>query len=108
MLGRLGYNADVVSNGLEVIEALNRQLYDVVLMDMQMPEMDGVEATGIIRRELTEERQPRIIAMTANAMTEDRDHCLAAGMDDFISKPVKLDMLAEALERCDQHAATGE
>jgi CheY-like chemotaxis protein len=97
MLTRLGYGADVVANGLETIEALRRQRYDVVLMDMQMPEMGGLEATAVIRRELPADHQPYIIAMTANVLEEDRDSCLAAGMDAFISKPVHIEMLTAAL-----------
>ncbi len=102
LLERLGYRADVAGNGLEVLEALRRQQYDVVLMDVQMPEMDGLEATRLIRRaaESEETRRPRIIAMTANAMKEDRDECLATGMDDYISKPVRVEDLVEALSRC--------
>jgi CheY-like chemotaxis protein len=87
LLGRMGYRADIASNGREAIEALHRRAYDVVLMDVQMPEMDGLEATRRIRREFSQDG-PRIIAMTANAMRDDRDKCLAAGMDDYVSKPV--------------------
>ena len=98
-LERLGYRADLAGNGLEVLEALHRQSYDVVLMDVQMPELDGLEATRRIRRELQPARQPKIIAMTANAMRGDREVCLAAGMDDYLSKPVRVDDLVVALER---------
>ncbi|MFB3132901.1 MAG: PAS domain S-box protein, partial [Rhodothermales bacterium] len=97
MLQRLGYRADVASNGCEVVEAVQRQHYDVVLMDMQMPEMDGLEATRRVRDDFPAERQPYIIALTANAMEGDRDRCLEAGMDDYLSKPVKLDALGKAL-----------
>gem|GEM_PF-1263286 len=97
MLERMGYRADVVANGLEVLEALQRQPYDLVLMDMQMPEMDGLEATRQIVKEWKKAR-PRIIAMTANAMQEDREACLAAGMDDYISKPVQVADLQNAIE----------
>ena len=97
MLQRLGYRADVASNGCEVVEAVQRQPYDVVLMDMQMPEMDGLEATRRVRDDFPAERQPYIIALTANAMEGDRDRCLEAGMDDYLSKPVKLDALSKAL-----------
>lgn len=100
MLERLGFRADVAANGQEAVDALHRQDYDVVLMDMQMPEMDGLEATRHIRAHIATHRQPRIVAMTANAMQEDRDRCMEVGMDDYISKPVKLDVLAEALGRC--------
>jgi len=99
LLARMGYHADVAANGLEVMDALRRQLYDVVLMDVQMPEMDGLEATRSLRRELPEMRQPRVIAMTANAMQGDREMCLAAGMDDYVSKPIRLEELVEALSK---------
>lgn len=94
-LKKLGYRADVAANGLEVIEAMKRQFYDVILMDMQMPEMDGLEATRWLRENLT--TQPYIIAMTANAMEGDRQICLDAGMNDYLSKPVRLDSLKQAL-----------
>ncbi len=100
MLEKMGYRADLAANGLEVIQALERQPYDVILMDVQMPEMDGLEASRQIRSRLPQEIRPRIIAMTANAMDEDRDMCLAAGMDDFVSKPVAPRFLAGALARC--------
>jgi CheY-like chemotaxis protein/HPt (histidine-containing phosphotransfer) domain-containing protein len=99
LLARMGYGADVVANGLEAVEAVNRQWYDVVLMDVQMPEMDGLEATRHIRRELPDARQPRVIAMTANAMQGDREMCLAAGMDDYVSKPIRIEELVNALSR---------
>jgi CheY-like chemotaxis protein/HPt (histidine-containing phosphotransfer) domain-containing protein len=100
VLERLGYRADVAANGLEVLQSLRRQPYDLILMDVQMPEMDGLEATRAIGREFHGERRPRIVAMTANAMKEDRDECLAAGMDDFMTKPIQLDELVAALNRC--------
>lgn len=100
MLERLGYQADVASNGLESLNALRRNSYDVVCMDIQMPEMDGIEATHHIRTEFPLESQPRIIAMTANAMSGDRELCLQAGMDDYISKPVRVEELVNALNRC--------
>lgn len=100
MLERLGYHAGVASSGNEVLEALRRQEYDVVLMDVQMPEMDGLEATRRIRQEFPYKAQPRIIAMTANAMKEDRLACLAAGMDDYLSKPVELKDLVSSLSKC--------
>jgi signal transduction histidine kinase/CheY-like chemotaxis protein/HPt (histidine-containing phosphotransfer) domain-containing protein len=99
ILERIGYRADVAGNGLEALDALKRQPYDVVLMDVQMPEMDGLEATRSIRRELPQELQPHIIAMTANAMQGDREMCLAAGMDDYVSKPIRVDALVEALSK---------
>ena len=84
LLSQLGYRADVVGNGVEAIAALHNRSYDVVLMDVQMPVMDGLEATRRIR-EQWRERGPRIIAMTANAMRDDREKCLAAGMNDYIA-----------------------
>lgn len=97
MLRRIGYRADVVLNGREAIDALRNQPYDVVLMDVQMPEMDGVEATQIIRSEFPAERQPRIVALTANAMARQRRAYLEAGMDAYISKPFKIEELVSAL-----------
>jgi signal transduction histidine kinase/CheY-like chemotaxis protein/HPt (histidine-containing phosphotransfer) domain-containing protein len=100
MLERLGYLADVAGNGIEVLEALRRQPYDVILMDIQMPGMDGMEATRRIRAELPRERQPRIVAMTANVLSEQREACVAAGMEDFVQKPVGFEELRAALARC--------
>ena len=99
-LERLGYRADAVSNGLEVLSSLHRQLYDVVLMDVQMPEMDGLEATVCVRSEFPPSRQPYIIAMTANAMQRDSERCLQAGMNAYLSKPFKVDELVAALQNC--------
>lgn len=95
----LGYRADIASNGLEVLEALRNRQYDVVLMDVQMPEMDGLEATRRIKQEWGEERRPRIIAMTAGAMQGDREKCLEAGMDDYLSKPVHVARLHSVLKQ---------
>jgi CheY-like chemotaxis protein/anti-sigma regulatory factor (Ser/Thr protein kinase) len=100
LLRRLGYDADVVENGREVLDALERERYDVVLMDVQMPELDGLEATRQIRERRGSSDAPRIIAMTANAMEGDRDECLAAGMDDYLSKPIRPEELSRALARC--------
>ncbi len=130
MLQKMGYRADVAGNGLEVLQALHRQPYDLVLMDVQMPEMDGLEATRHIRYagtakpgktktinksylELHEQsdqsnpafQQPWIIAMTANAMRGDRKACLEAGMDDYVSKPIRFEELVEAIRRCPLSAA---
>jgi CheY-like chemotaxis protein len=99
MLEQLGYRADAVANGVEVLDALERQPYDIVFMDLQMPERNGLGATRDIRRLLEPERQPYIVALTANAMYEDRQACLDAGMDDYISKPVHLETLRTSLER---------
>ncbi len=99
MLERLGYVADVAADGFEVLDALRRQRYDLILMDVQMPGMDGLEATRRIRTEAPRERQPRILAITANAMREHREACFAAGMDGFLSKPILLPDLRAALLR---------
>ena len=93
----MGYQADVAGNGIEALEAVERQPYDVVFMDVQMPEMDGLEATRRIRAALPD--SPRIVAMTANAMDGDREACLEAGMDDYVSKPIRIEELVAALEK---------
>jgi CheY-like chemotaxis protein len=100
ILERLGYRADIAINGVEVLNALNCQAYDVVLMDVQMPEMDGVEATRCIREQFSAAEQPRIVALTANALEGDRERFLQAGMDDYVSKPVQIDELVRALTEC--------
>ncbi|HLE27353.1 MAG TPA: GAF domain-containing protein, partial [Anaerolineales bacterium] len=100
ILGQMGYRADVAANGMEAVEAVERQRYDVVLMDVQMPEMDGLEASRQICTRWPQEARPRIVAMTANAMQGDREMCLAAGMDDYIAKPIRVEELVEALSRC--------
>lgn len=99
ILGRMGYRADIAGNGLEAIQAVERQHYDVILMDVQMPEMDGLEATRQICARWPHGVRPRIIAMTANATQEDRQMCFDAGMDDYISKPIRVEDLAAALSR---------
>jgi signal transduction histidine kinase/CheY-like chemotaxis protein len=98
LLQQMGYRADVASNGVEAIESVERQRYDVVLMDVQMPEMDGLEATRRIVARWPNGGRPRIVAMTANAMQGDREECLAAGMDDYVTKPIRVDRLVEALQ----------
>jgi signal transduction histidine kinase/DNA-binding response OmpR family regulator len=98
-LQQMGYRADLAGNGIEVIQCIDRQVYDVVLMDVQMPEMDGLEAARRITGRLPAAGRPRIVAMTANAMQGDREMCLAAGMDDYLTKPIRMDQLAEALMR---------
>jgi PAS domain S-box-containing protein len=100
LLAKLGYEADVVENGREALDALEGVTYDVVLMDVQMPELDGLEATRRIRERFHSTRGPTIIAMTANAMEGDREECLAAGMDDYLAKPIRLEELSRALARC--------
>ncbi|MDZ4700672.1 MAG: response regulator [Rhodothermales bacterium] len=99
MLSRMGHEADVAQNGREAIEALEKKPYDVILMDMQMPEMDGLEASRLIVEVYPEELRPFIIALTANAMQGDRERCIAAGMNDYISKPIRIEDLKEAFAR---------
>lgn len=99
ILKQLSYRADVTANGLEAVSALQRQAYDVVLMDVQMPEMDGLEATRKIRAELPADEQPYIIALTANAMQGDQEACLNAGMNDYIAKPIQPNDLQVSLKR---------
>nr|WP_225937942.1 response regulator [Myxococcus sp. RHSTA-1-4] len=100
VLERLGYRAQVAFNGHEALRLVSQQRFDVVLMDLQMPEMDGLEATRRIRAELPPRAQPWIIAMTANAMDSDREQCFAVGMDDFLGKPIRVEALAASLLRC--------
>jgi len=94
LLQQMGYRADLAGNGIEALEAVQRQVYDLILMDVQMPEMDGLEAS---RRIAAAAERPRIVAMTANAMQGDREACLAAGMDDYLTKPIRVDELVQAL-----------
>jgi PAS domain S-box-containing protein len=105
LLEKLGYGADLARNGVEAVEAVRLQPYDVVLMDVEMPEMDGLEATRRIHSERQGARLPWIIAVTANAMQGDRDACLAAGMDDYLTKPIRLEELDAALHCCEPRAA---
>ncbi len=97
VLGKLGYSPDIAQDGKEVLEVVSSKKYDLILMDVQMPEMDGLEATRMIR--LCLDAQPVIIAMTANSMLGDREECMQAGMDDYISKPVRLEELVTMLEK---------
>jgi signal transduction histidine kinase/DNA-binding response OmpR family regulator len=99
LLSQMGYRADMAGNGLEAIQAIERQKYDLVLMDVQMPEMDGLEASRQICSRWPRGERPRIVAMTANAMQGDRERCLEAGMDDYVSKPVRVEELINALDR---------
>ncbi len=108
MLERLGYNAQVASNGHEALAALQKQAYDIIFMDVQMPEMDGLAATQHIRQNKALPRQPYIIALTANALKGDRERFLAAGMDDYLSKPVRLEALAAAIEKVTLEPATSD
>jgi CheY-like chemotaxis protein len=102
LLQQMGYRADLASNGIEAIQCMERQPYDVVLMDVQMPEMDGLEASRRINARWKPGERPRIVAMTANAMQGDREECLAAGMDDYVTKPIAIDRLVEALSKATQ------
>jgi len=99
LLGKFGYRSDTAANGLEVLKALERQPYDLILMDVQMPEMDGLEASRRIHLDLPPERRPRIVALTANAMREDQEACMTAGMDDYLAKPIHPAALRSALIR---------
>jgi signal transduction histidine kinase/DNA-binding response OmpR family regulator len=97
LLQQMGYRADLASNGIEAVESVQRQTYDVVLMDVQMPELDGLDATRQICTLFEADRRPRIVAMTANAMQGDQEMCIGAGMDDYLTKPIRVDRLVEAL-----------
>ena len=97
LLGQMGYSADVAVNGQKAVECIESKTYDVVLMDVQMPELDGLEASRRITAKYPPDKRPRIIAMTANAMQGDREECLAAGMDDYVTKPIRVDALVQAL-----------
>jgi CheY-like chemotaxis protein/HPt (histidine-containing phosphotransfer) domain-containing protein len=99
VLQKLGYQADLANNGVEVIRALEQKAYDILFLDVQMPEMDGLEAARQIHQRWPTDKRPRIIAMTGNALMGDREKCLQAGMDDYISKPVCVGELQSALQR---------
>jgi CheY-like chemotaxis protein/HPt (histidine-containing phosphotransfer) domain-containing protein len=99
VLNKLGYRADIANNGLEVLKALEQKAYDILFLDVQMPEMDGLEAARRICQRWPFEKRPRIIAMTGNALLGDREKCLQAGMDDYISKPIRVNELQDAIER---------
>ncbi|MDX2249369.1 MAG: response regulator [Bacteroidia bacterium] len=101
LLEKIGYSADIAENGVKALEALEKASYDLILMDIQMPVMNGLEATKIIRRnfESLGNRGPVIIALTANALPEDQYNCTQAGMDDFIAKPVRQEVLALTISR---------
>ncbi len=99
VLKQLSYQIDIANDGLEVIEKLQDESYDVILMDVQMPNMDGYEATREISKRLPVERRPYIIALTANAMQGDRERAIAAGMHDYLSKPIRPEKVALALEK---------
>lgn len=100
LLKRLGHNADVANDGVEVLDCLKQHPYDVVLMDVQMPNMNGIEATREIRRQIPTTQQPYVIALTANATQGDRETCLQAGMDNYLSKPIRMDALSALLQQC--------
>ncbi|MEM7539057.1 MAG: response regulator [Chloroflexota bacterium] len=102
VLRKCGYHADIAANGLEAINALKRQPYDVILMDIHMPEMDGLTATKHICRTWDEALRPTIIALTADALEQHREQYLGAGMDDFVTKPIRIALLVAALQKAKQ------
>jgi CheY-like chemotaxis protein len=104
ILNKLGYEPKITNNGKEVLEEVSNKFYDLILMDIQMPEMDGLDATKMIRVCLS--NQPIIIAMTANTLQGDREECLRAGMDDYLCKPVNLGELVNLLEKWAIHSNT--
>lgn len=106
ILERLGYNADVAGNGLEAIEIMRQKPFDLVFMDIQMPYLDGIEATKVVRQDFPKANQPRIIAMTANALSGEKDKYLAIGMDGYLSKPVRIEELVHVLYRCQPQKVT--
>lgn len=108
MLDKMGYRCVVANNGLEAVELVSKQNFDIVLMDMQMPEMDGLEATREIRDSDDLKKQPVIIAMTANALQDDREKCISAGMDDYITKPIKSAIVQNMIEKWSKSTASSE
>jgi len=106
LLNRLGYEVDVASGGYEVLSAISHRIYDLILMDVQMPDMDGLETTRQLRGQLSAADQPYVIALTASTTLEDREACLAVGMDDYIGKPMRLDSLVGALKRIPENRRT--
>jgi len=104
LVERMGYKAEVAANGRECVQKWEAGSYDLILMDCQMPEMDGFEATRLIRAKEAGHGHTPIVAVTANAMTADREKCLAAGMDAFLPKPIKIDDLADILRQLLGHA----
>jgi CheY-like chemotaxis protein len=106
ILERMGYQPAVAATGLEAIDAVLKEHYDLVLMDVQMPEVDGLEATRWIRKVVSHSNRPMIVAMTANTFREDRERCRAAGMNGFISKPFRIPELRELLENCGRSFAS--
>jgi len=105
MLKRLGHDADLAVNGKEAVQALESRPYQIVFMDIQMPEMDGLEATRIIRERCLSAEQPHIVALTAFNLVYGREMCLSAGMDDYLSKPLIMEELRAAIENCIAHRA---
>ena len=105
LLSQMGYTADLAVNGLKALEAIAAKPYDVVLMDVQMPEMDGLEASRQLTAKWKPHARPRIVAMTANAMQGDREECLAAGMDDYVTKPIRVEALVQALMQASSRGA---
>ena len=103
VLLQFGYQTDLVVSGKEAVEAVERQKYDLLFMDVQMPNMDGLEATRLICSRMSPSERPYIVAMTANAMKEDRELCLSAGMDDYLSKPIRPEEIKAAIERATMH-----
>jgi CheY-like chemotaxis protein len=102
LLSRLGYSCTTVSDGFEVIDAVSRQAFDVILLDVQMPRLDGIATTHRLCTDYPIATRPWIIALTANAMKGDRETCIAAGMDDYLAKPIGAKPLAEVLTRASQ------